>query len=480
MFERSTRKQYEATLAVNILSLCIGASISWTSPYLSTLQSKNSPFGSPVTSTEASWIGGLLAIGALIGSFFFGWLSEKLGRFWSLMSVAFPQTLWWLSVIFSPTINFLFLGRFLAGFSSGGCFVLVPLYVSEISQDHVRGSLGSFFLLSTNFGMLIIYLCGLVFDYYTTPKVMLGMIFAFVILFSFFNETPIYLLRKGKTEAAVKFLNTLRGINNLETISDEVNIELEKMISKVHNDVISRSDSIMNEFRSSPAAGKGILIGAILMTVNQLSGLFAFLNYTADIFIEAGSSFTPNISAVIVGMLLMLGSLVSLKLVHNYSRKSLYVVTTIGYVFGLLLMGIYSYYKINQDVSDLKFIPVASLSLIIFTASVGRLPLSYIMMAEIIPQNVRSFGISICTTINWIWAFILLRFFSTAVNILSFHNCMFICASFAIFGVFFVIVYVPESKDKSYQEIEDSLNGRIKLSEKHGEDVKIEEEIARL
>lgn len=208
------------------------------------------------------------------------------------------------------------------------------------------------------------------------------------------------------------------------------------------------------------AAKKGISIGIVLISVNQLSGLFAFLNYTANIFIEAGSAFSPNTSAVIVGVLLFVGSLVSLTIVDKFSRKFLYSLTTVGNIVGLLAMGIYSYYKTAVDVSSLKYIPVASLSLVIFAASVGRLPLTYIMMAEIMPQNIRSFGVALCTTFNWILAFLLLRFFSDVVDYLQFHNCMFIFCGFALFGMIFVMFFVPESKNRSFEEIESSLRNK--------------------
>jgi Sugar (and other) transporter len=135
-------------------------------------------------------------------------------------------------------------------------------------------------------------------------------------------------------------------------------------------------------------------------------------------------------------------------------------VTTFGYIVGLLAMGLYSYFKTVSDVSNFKFIPVTSLSLVIFSASIGRLPLTYIMMAEIMPQSIRSFGVSISTTFNWILAFILLRYFSTFVNLLKFHACMFTFCGFAAFGMFFVIFYVPETKSKSFEEIENSLTRR--------------------
>jgi MFS family permease len=207
------------------------------------------------------------------------------------------------------------------------------------------------------------------------------------------------------------------------------------------------------------AAKKAIFIGIVLISVNQLSGLFAFLNYTADIFQEAGSVFTPNMSAIIVGILLFVGSLVSLTLVDKYSRRFLYTVTTVGNLIGLMAMGVHSYCKTIEDVSNFKLIPVVSLSLIIFCASAGRLPLTYIMMAEIMPQNMRSFGVSISTTCNWVLAFVLLRIFSTIVDLFKFHVCMFIFFGFALFGMIFVMIYVPETKNKSFEEIENSLKG---------------------
>lgn len=119
------------------------------------------------------------------------------------------------------------------------------MYVAEISQDNIRGSLGSFFILSTNLGMLLIYIAGNIFDYSTTPKVMLLLPTVFLLLISFFPETPSYLLRKGETKRAEASLRFLRGCRKRdETIADVVNLELQKMIRKVNNDTIQRGSKL--------------------------------------------------------------------------------------------------------------------------------------------------------------------------------------------------------------------------------------------
>lgn len=75
---------------MNIISLAVGASIGWLSPFVSLLQSENSPV-EQISSEQVSWIGGLFCVGALVGTFVYGWLSETIGRFWTSILLAFPQ-----------------------------------------------------------------------------------------------------------------------------------------------------------------------------------------------------------------------------------------------------------------------------------------------------------------------------------------------------------------------------------------------------
>lgn len=64
-----------------------------------------------------------------------------------------------------------------------------------------------------------------------------------------------------------------------------------------------------------------MVIGIALMFLNQCCGVFGMLNYTASIFAEAGSSMTPNMSAIIVGVIQLLGTYVSSNLVERAGRK---------------------------------------------------------------------------------------------------------------------------------------------------------------
>lgn len=73
------------------MAVSVGASIGWASPYLPLLQTEESSFARPISSSEASWVGSILAIGALCGILIFGWLSEAAGRFWAALMTSVPQ-----------------------------------------------------------------------------------------------------------------------------------------------------------------------------------------------------------------------------------------------------------------------------------------------------------------------------------------------------------------------------------------------------
>lgn len=66
---------------------------------------------------------------------------------------------------------------------------------------------------------------------------------------------------------------------------------------------------------------KALLIGLVLVSLNQLCGCFAMINYTANIFAESGSNLSPNMSAIVVGIIELFGAYISTILVDRAGRK---------------------------------------------------------------------------------------------------------------------------------------------------------------
>lgn len=197
-----------------------------------------------------------------------------------------------------------------------------------------------------------------------------------------------------------------------------------------------------------------MLIGAVLMILNQYCGCFAMINYTGTIFEQAGSSLSPNMSAIIVAFIQLLGSYASTMLVEKAGRKILYLTSAIGTGIGLSILGLYiNLSSSGYDCSNFKWVPVVSFSLTIFFASIALLTLPFMVIAEILPPKIRAVGCNICMTLLWIFCFIIIKFLPMLTDLLGLHGLMLMFASVCFLGAAFVVVYLPETKGRSIQEI---------------------------
>lgn len=103
-------------------------------------------------------------------------------------------------------------------------------------------------------------------------------------------------------ENSIRFYKNLRRRNeNPHLVDTEIN-KLRDALNGTKTDKNNENSLKWTDFTARPAR-KALLIGIVLIIINQFSGCVAMLNYTAFIFQEAGSHLSPNMSAIIVGKL---------------------------------------------------------------------------------------------------------------------------------------------------------------------------------
>lgn len=102
--------------------------------------------------------------------------------------------------LFSPTAAALIIGRTLAGISGGGCFIVIPMYVKEISQESLTGILVSQQVLYQNIGVLAMYIIGIYLDYYTSLWIIAILPIVTMILMLKAPESPAFLVKQEKID----------------------------------------------------------------------------------------------------------------------------------------------------------------------------------------------------------------------------------------------------------------------------------------
>lgn len=120
------------------------------------------------------------------------------------------------------------------------------------------------------------------------------------------------------------------------------------------------------------------------MALNQFCGVFAMMSFTATIFHESGSTLSPNDSSIIVGVILIIGSMFPTLLVERLGRKMMMAISATGTCLGLAALGTYSFFKSSgADLSTLDWVPLMSFSFVIFISNWGVMTLPFMILSEI-------------------------------------------------------------------------------------------------
>lgn len=434
-------------------------SMGWTSPVLPQLRGPNSPLPEQPTLQQESWIGSLLVLGGLIGPFITVPLSKHVGRRWLIMGSNVPLLLGWLLAGVTTNLPTLYVARLAWGCATAMQFATVPIYIGEIAEDKIRGALSAFFLLFINIGFLLAYAIG-PFTSYWGLTASGGIISLLYLPFSWYlPETPFFLVFKGRLEEASSVLQQLRGKNK-----DEVQPELDSLQAMIAREY--EEEPKISDLWASRGSVKALGICVFLAMLLQLSGIDVLLFYMEELLAKVGTKISPSDGTIIMGVVQVATSCVTPMVVDRLGRKLLMWTTSLGLTIFLTLIGVYAlldnYYK--YDVTSVTFLPLLCLIvyMILFTLGVGPVP--WILVAEMFPLKTKCLASGICSFMCWLAGFIWTRFFRDVAASYGIYTAFWILAVCCGIGFIFSVALLPETKGKTFDEIQDLLNNRTKQS----------------
>lgn len=150
-------------------------------------------------------------------------------------------------------------------------------------------------------------------------------------------------------------------------------------------------------------ARKAIIFGVALVALNQLCGFFAMLNFTSTIFEASGSTLSPEISSIIVGVIQVIGGIVCTFLVERAGRKLLLVISSFGMAASLAVLSFHTF-AAAHDWEHIPFVTLISFSLFIFIANIGVATLPFLYISEIVPTKIKGFTMILCLSILYVFA----------------------------------------------------------------------------
>jgi len=399
-----------------------------------------------LTESNLGLVTGSMMLGCLIGALFTGSIAERIGRKKVMILTAVSFLISALGCAFSTDMVMLTAFRILTGITVGAISVTGPMYISEIAPAHKRGTLVSFNQLAITIGILLAY----VFDYLLVDlgdqswRYMLGVpaLFAvlfLVFLFISFPESPRWLLKQGKEDTAKSIFNKIG-----EAISDKL---------PVNNPNTAEESSVSFKELFKGRTGKIVLTGTLIAVFQQITGINAVLIFAPDILRTAGvGGESALLQSMLIGLVNFLMTIVAIRLIDKKGRKTLLLSGAVGMALALA----YLTYEFSQLVRNTTIVLVALLLYISFFAA-SFAPVMWVIISEIYPSRIKGLAMSFSTAVSWIFTFLTVY---TAPIIRSEWGDSALFAIYALFSVFaflFVKRFIPETKGKTLEQIQEEL-----------------------
>ncbi|XP_066361894.1 sugar transporter ERD6-like 4 isoform X1 [Miscanthus floridulus] len=399
--------------------------------------------------SEFSAFGSLPNVGGMVGAIASGQMAKYVGRRGSLMIAAVPNILGWLAISIAKDTSFLYMGRLLEGFGVGVMSYVVPVYVAEVSPQNMRGALGAVTTLSVTVGVLLAYVLGLFFPWRILA--LIGTLPCLLLIpgLFFIPESPRWLARKNRMDDCETSLQVLRGFD--ADITTEVNDIKIAVASANKSGTLRFQELIQKKYRMPLILGVGLLV------LQQLSGINSIIYYSGSIFKAAGLK-NSNLDTCVLGAIGVLATGVTITFLDRAGRRILLIISSSGMTLSLLAVAVVFYIKdnISNDSGLYNILSMVSLVGVVAYAisyCFGMAAIPWIIMSEILPVSIKSVAGSFATLANWLTSFGV----TMTANLLLSWSAAGTFASYMIVSAFtlmFIILWVPETKGRTLEEIQ--------------------------
>ncbi|KAH6655778.1 general substrate transporter [Truncatella angustata] len=453
-------------------------------------------------SSFKGWFVSTLLLLAWLGSLINGPLADRIGRKGSMLVAVVVFLLGSALQAGASTIPTIFAGRAIAGLAVGMLTMIVPMYMSEVSTPAIRGTLVVLQQLSITLGILISYwleygtqyiggtrcapdipYAGESFNPNTdvgpngctgqsdaawrvpfalqmVPALVLG------IGMIFFPESPRFFLMRHNEEKALKALARLRRVH---PDSDSLRQEYLAIKTEVLFDESMARDKFPGKSGLSLWAAqyvslvdtwpafRRLAIGCCIMFFQQFMGCNAIIYYAPTMFAQLGlSGKTSGLLATgVYGIVNTLSTLPALFLIDKIGRRPLLMCGAAGTFVSLVIVGgiIGGYGSTLASHSSAGWAGIAFVYIYDINFSYSFAPIGWVLPSEIFNLGNRSKAMAITTSTTWMCNFIIGLVTPDMLDKIGWGTYIFF-AAFCLLALVFTFFFVPETKDKSLEDMD--------------------------
>ncbi len=410
------------------------------------------------------WAMSCALAGCLAGAIAAGRLSDRFGRklLLTLSALVFAASSLGTALCahFAAFAAWRILGGFAIGLASG----VSPMYIAEISPARLRGRLVALNQMAVVIGILLAQAVNWLiarpvpagataaqilasWNGQSAWRWMFGVTAVPSLLFLaatfFVPESPRWLAAKGKNQGALRILERLGGQAHARHVMDEF-----CQASGGEN-----SASLLREL-AHPGVARALVLGLALAILQQWCGINVIFNYAQEIFAAAGYQISGILfNIVITGAVNVVFTVLALAAIDRFGRRFLMLTGLAGLTLVYTALG--ALYRLHSHGIPMLVLVLAAIA----CYAMSLAPVTWVVIAEIFPNRIRAEAVSVSVTALWIACFVLTYTFPLLNASISTAGVFLLYASICLAGLVFLYRRLPETRNRSLEEIETSLRG---------------------
>lgn len=399
----------------------------------------------PLSQQQIGFIVGAVLTGSLVGTLFTGKLADYFGRKKMIIAACCTFIAGVGLILLAHDFYSLFGARLLLGIGVGIVAVAVPLYLTEVAPTHARGRSVTIFQLMLTFGIVLAYCVDLLFVPSGNWRGMFAVILiptAILLLgMLILPESPRWLLAKNRIAQAQAVLRKMYAP-----------LEAEKELLQIQESLHVTQESFRALFAHELRLP--LVVALIIAICSQLTGINVLLQYAPLVIKGAGlnSEVGTMLGTIGIGAINFLGTILAFFFIDLCGRRVLLLVGTAGVVAAYVYLGILPH-VVPQGQLQAELSLAGFFAYILFFA-IGPGVVVWLAISELLPTKVRGQAISLCLFANSLAAALLSTLFLSIQSSLGIANTYLLFAGFTCIYFLTALFYLPETKGKSLEEIQ--------------------------
>lgn len=262
-------------------------------------------------------------------------------------------------------------------------------------------------------------------------------------------ESPRWYMSKGRHEKAYQSMCKLR-YNKVQAARDLFYMHT---LLEAENQSMILGKNKIKELVTVPRNRRAMQASEIVMFMQQFCGVNVIAYYSSEIFLEANLSEISALGASLGwGVINFLFAIPAVYTIDTFGRRNL-LLTTFPLMSLCLFFTGFSFWIPSSSKAQIACVALGLyLFGIVYSPGEGPVPFTY--SAEAYPLYIRPLGMSLATATTWFFNFVLSVTWPSLLKAFKPQGAFAWYAIWNIIGFFGVLFFVPETKGKTLEELD--------------------------